>query len=134
MLVNTVDRGGNMLLNVGPDADGMIPPAHVARLMEVGQWLNKNGESIYGTRPGPFEPVDDYYGATHKGNNIYVHLVKLPDGATEIKLPALARRVTACKILGGDKIAFTQNDSGIILKVDSSKLDAVVTTFALTTQ
>jgi hypothetical protein len=40
-----------------------------------------------GTRPGPFQPVDGYYGATHKGNNIYIHLVKMPDGATEIKLP-----------------------------------------------
>lgn len=132
MLVNTVDRGGNMLLNVGPDADGVIPPTHVQRLKEVGQWMKTNGESIYSTRPGPFNPVDGYYGSTHKGNMIFVHLVKLPEGATEIKLPAITQKVTACKILGGNKVDFSQDASGISLKIVPDKLNPVVTTFALT--
>ena len=70
MLVNTVDRGGNMLLNVGPDAQGVIPETHITRLKEVGDWLHKYGESIYGTRPGPFQPVDDLFGSVQKANNI----------------------------------------------------------------
>jgi alpha-L-fucosidase len=134
MLVNTIDRGGNMLLNVGPDPDGVIPPAHVERLKEVGDWLKTNGEGIYGTRPGPFEPVDNYYGTTHKGNKIYVHLVKMPDGVSEIKLPASSQIVKSCKILGGSKVKFKQDDSGITLIVDQSQLDPVVTTLALETK
>jgi alpha-L-fucosidase len=133
-LVNTVDRGGNMLLNVGPDADGVIPPAHVARLKEVGQWLAKNGEGIYGTRPGPFEPVDDYYGSTHKENKIYIHLLKIPAGATEIKLPASEKRVVSCKILGGPKAKFSQDQNGITIRVDTTQLNPIVTTLALETK
>ncbi|MES2277477.1 MAG: alpha-L-fucosidase [Bacteroidota bacterium] len=134
MLVNTVDRGGNMLLNVGPDPDGVIPPASVARLKEVGAWLGYNGESIYGTRPGPFEPVDDYYGATHKGNKIYIHLVKMPNGATEIKLPPTNNTVISCKILNGKKVKFKQDQNGVTLTVDTTRLDPIVTTFALGTK
>ncbi|MBT2560998.1 MULTISPECIES: alpha-L-fucosidase [unclassified Pedobacter] len=134
MLVNTVDRGGNMLLNVGPDPDGVIPPTHVARLKEVGDWLKKNGQGIYGTRPGPFQPVDNYYGSTHKGNKIYVHLVKMPDGSSEIKLPALNKVVSSSKVLDGPKVKFKQDNNGITLTIDPTQLDPIVTTFVLETK
>jgi alpha-L-fucosidase len=131
MLVNTVDRGGNMLLNVGPDPDGVIPATHVARLKEIGNWLNKNGESIYGTRPGPFQPVDGIYGTTHKGNKIYIHLTKMPDGSSELTLPAMDQKVTSCRILKGPRIKFKQDKAGITLTIDQQQLDPVVTTLAL---
>jgi alpha-L-fucosidase len=51
MLVDTVSRGGNLLLDIGPRADGMIPPIMEERLLEMGSWLEVNGEAIYGTRP-----------------------------------------------------------------------------------
>lgn len=140
MLVNTVDRGGNMLLNVGPDPDGVIPPEHVARLKEVGDWLEKNGESIYGTRPGPFEPVDGFYGATHKGNKIYIHILKMPDGVaeiklphgvSEIKLPGIAKQITSANILGGTSINFIQDPSQIRLILQPDQIDPVCTTVEL---
>ena len=49
-LLDTVSRGGNLLLNVGPTADGRIPVVMQERLAYLGQWLDKNGEAIYGTR------------------------------------------------------------------------------------
>lgn len=52
MLVDIVARGGNLLLNVGPSADGQIPMAQAARLTALGWWLRVNGEAIYGTRGG----------------------------------------------------------------------------------
>ena len=55
MLVNAVGGDGNLLLNVGPMPDGRIEPRQVERLKEIGQWLAKYGESIYGTRGGPFQ-------------------------------------------------------------------------------
>ena len=133
-LVNTVDRGGNMLLNVGPDADGVIPQTHIERLKEVGQWLIKNGEGIYGTRPGPFEPVDNYYGSTHKGKNIYVHLLKMPAGTTDIRLPVIDIKVASCKILGGSKVKVLQDQNGIIIHLDGAQLDPLVTTLELKTK
>ena len=51
ILVDTVSRGGNLLLDIGPDADGTIPVIMEQRLAEIGAWLDVNGEAIYGTRP-----------------------------------------------------------------------------------
>jgi alpha-L-fucosidase len=131
MLVNTVDRGGNMLLNVGPDPDGVIPSAHVERLKEVGKWLAKNGESIYQTRPGPFQPVDGFYGTTHRGNKIYIHLLKIPVGTTVIKLPPIKQNIAACMVLHGKKVKFHQDVTGITLNLAKVQLDSLVTTLVL---
>jgi alpha-L-fucosidase len=51
MLVDLVSRGGNLLLDIGPDADGTIPVIMEERLIEIGNWLKVNGDAIYGTKP-----------------------------------------------------------------------------------
>ena len=51
ILVDTVSRGGNLLLDIGPKADGTIPVIMEQRLKEIGDWMKVNGEAIYGTRP-----------------------------------------------------------------------------------
>jgi len=51
MLVDTVSRGGNLLLDIGPNADGTIPIIMEERLHEIGSWLKINGDAIYGTKP-----------------------------------------------------------------------------------
>lgn len=128
MLVNTVDRGGNMLLNVGPDAQGRIPETHVARLKEVGAWLQKYGESIYGTRPGPFEPVDDQYGSVQKSNLIYIHLLSAPD---TLVLPPLPKKIRKCRQLGGQKLKFVQSENEIRISLDKLDPDGNVSTLVM---
>ncbi len=51
MLCDIASRGGNLLLDIGPDADGTIPVVMEQRLAQIGSWLKTNGEAIYGTRP-----------------------------------------------------------------------------------
>jgi Alpha-L-fucosidase len=128
MLVNTVDRGGNMLLNVGPDADGIIPPTHIARLKEVGCWLEKYGESIYGTRPGPFEPMDGVYGTVQKDNKIYLHLLQKLDS---LHLPSIPGKIVSCKQMRGSSLKFTQNGNGISIQLEKLKPDLNVSTIIL---
>jgi alpha-L-fucosidase len=71
-LVNCVSKNGNMLLNVGPDARGNIPDESLRILGEVGKWMDKNSESIYGC--GAADLVKPDWGRyTQKGNAIYAH-------------------------------------------------------------
>jgi len=76
-LVDVASRGGNVLLNVGPTADGEIPAPFVSRLREIGKWLAKNGESIYGTAGSPFTKLPAGK-CTAKGKRLYIHLESHP--------------------------------------------------------
>jgi alpha-L-fucosidase len=70
LLIDTVAKGGNLLLNVGPDADGVIPAEAAARLEGMGEWLAVNGEAIYGTRPiAPYKEGRLCF--TRKGDSAY---------------------------------------------------------------
>jgi alpha-L-fucosidase len=70
LLVNIVAKGGNFLLNVGPNADGELPEPALQRMHEIGQWLKVNGAAIYGTRPVPPYKVGQVC-LTRKGGTLY---------------------------------------------------------------
>ena len=77
ILCRTVGGDGNLLLNVGPMPDGRIEPRQVEVLKRVGAWVDVNGESIYGTRGGPWKPTQQI-ASTRKGDAVYVHVLKAP--------------------------------------------------------
>ncbi|MGI6315852.1 MAG: alpha-L-fucosidase [Christensenellales bacterium] len=74
-LVECVSKGGNMLLNVGPDANGRIPEESLTILQEIGQWMSRNGESVYGCGPAGL-PKPDWGWYTRKGNTLYAHILE----------------------------------------------------------
>jgi alpha-L-fucosidase len=114
LLVNTWVRGGNVLLNVGPDGDGQIPPAQAAVLARIGAFLRENGEAVFATRPGPFQPVDHVCGSTFRGSAVYLHVFNpCALGA----LPALPQRVLACHTLQGEAVPFAQDEHGIRITI-----------------
>ena len=73
-LVKVVGSDGNLLFNVGPMPDGRIEPRQVQRLREMGQWLARYGESIYGTRGGPFRRTE-WGVCTYKDKRVWVHIL-----------------------------------------------------------
>ena len=89
VLVGTVGGDGNLLFNVGPKPDGEIEPDQVARLKEMGAWLEKNGEAVYGTRGGPWHPTPSHASTRTKGA-IYLHVFGKP--GMPFSLPAAARQ------------------------------------------
>lgn len=72
-LVECVSKGGNMILNVGPDGDGNIPPQSLEILEQIGDWMEINGESIYGCGPAALEKPE-YGRVTAKGDRVFFHI------------------------------------------------------------
>ncbi|WPU92263.1 alpha-L-fucosidase [Mucilaginibacter sabulilitoris] len=106
-LVTSASGNGNLLFNVGPAMDGHIEGRQVKRLQEMGAWLKLYGESIYGTQGGPYVP-NETYGATRKGNKVYLHIFQRKDGT--LSIPALANvKITK---------AYFMNGGAVIIKTD----------------
>jgi len=131
LIVDAVVRNGNALVNMSPDPDGVIPPAQVKVLQQLGAWMHEYGPSLYSTRPGPYEPVDGAYGSTVRGNNVYVHVLAWRDA--ELSLPPLRQRVLAASVMGGGKAAFTQTPRGVIVRVPAAERRPVDTIIVLRT-
>ncbi len=85
MLTDITGKYGNFLLNVGPDAQGNIPPESAGILKTVGKWLEINGESVYGTEPFPDLPYKlDWGRFTYKKGKLYMHIFEWPSFPHEI--------------------------------------------------
>lgn len=103
-LVDIVSRGGNLLLNIGPAADGTIPVIMQQRLVDIGDWLKLNGEAIYGTRPWTGRPSqnntsgDDKLYFTTKGKDLYVIAKDWP--VKDIVLPLAGPKRIKVSMLG----------------------------------
>ena len=125
-LVLCAGGDGNLLLNVGPMPTGEIEPRQVRRLLEMGQWLEKYGQSIYGTRGGPFKP-GRRIASTRKGNTIFLHL--LHASGDVLTLPSLPRKILAATLLTGGKVEVEQKPAGLAIRVapqDRHPIDTIV--------
>ena len=128
-LVRAAGLNANFLLNVGPMPTGKIQPEFVTRLHDVGAWLARNGEAIYGTRGGPITPRP-WGVTTRKGDRVYVHVLDWQDEA--LLLPSLPSRVRAARVLGtGRAVTVTPVDGGVIVKVPHDAVDPIDTIVAL---
>ncbi|MBN2376280.1 MAG: alpha-L-fucosidase [Sedimentisphaerales bacterium] len=113
-LVKTVGGDGNFLFNVGPMPDGRIEPRQVERLKEMGEWLRKNGESIYGTRGGPFRP-GSWGASTRKGNTIYLHIMQPED--INLVLPSIDKKIVAYEDLTLGAATVNQTEKNITVNL-----------------
>jgi len=74
-MIECVSKGGNILLNVGPDSKGRIPTQSMQIMKEIGEWMNLHSESIYGCGYAGL-PKPDFGRVTRKGNKLYFHIIE----------------------------------------------------------
>jgi alpha-L-fucosidase len=115
-LADCVVRNMTLTLNVAPDRHGVIPPLEQRRLREVGAWLAKMGQAVYGTRGGPWDPIDGQYGYCYKESTVYAHLLK--DYREEnFTMPPLGdlRAVSVVDVYTGKPLSFEQSKQGGVI-------------------
>lgn len=152
-LSDIASKGGNYLLNVGPDSHGEIPAESVKRLAEVGAWMKVNAEAIYGTTATPFgdelgKPVEGKSGygskvlvssqnewrATKKPGHIYLIIFKWPASGT-FTTPPVAQKITAATLLAdpSTKLTVTQDEKGVTISgLPAQAPDAIASVISLT--
>lgn len=129
MLTQTSAGGGNLLLNVGPKADGTIPEESVDILTEVGEWLKLNGEFLYGSSRSPYSWVN-FGRLTTKGNRVYVHIFH--STGDELYVGEIKNKVLSARIVDtGCPIPFRQSGNRLVLQALPAKKGNEVVTIAL---
>ena len=129
-LVRAAGYNANFLLNVGPMPNGKIQPEFVERLREVGQWMEKNGDSIYGSRGGPASPRP--WGVmTQKSGKIYVHVLDWSDEL--LALPKLPKVKSASLLSSGGRVEISEMQGGTVLRLPESVRDPIDTIIVLET-
>ena len=152
-LIDIASKGGNYLLNVGPDSHGVIPQPEADRLLAMGAWLKINGAAIYGTQPTLFGAEAGSFSATEKDKNgnpkfvpawdwrstttpdkVFLELFTWPHGA--FHLDKMPRTVTAAYLLADPvrtPLKFTQTAGAVDIQLPAQPLDPIATVVVLET-
>lgn len=132
-LVDCISMGGNLLLDIGPKADGTIPAEQVNILKQLGRWTNKHTEAIYGTRAGI--PAWHFSGKTALSKDkktLYLYVDWTVNSNDELLLRGIKSQPVSAKIVGTSASAsFNRQGNDLTLKVPSSASDQDVTVIAL---
>lgn len=125
MLVDSVSKGGNLLLNVGPTARGEFDARAVATLDAIGEWMRLHNRSIYGATQSDFTPPPDCR-LTQRGNRLYLHVFSWP--MIDIHLDGLADRVEYAQLLNdaSEIQMVTDKSNTLTLKLPIQRPDVLV--------
>jgi alpha-L-fucosidase len=134
-LCDIASKGGNYLLNVGPTAEGLIPPDSVRILKDVGKWMAVNGQAIYGTTASPWKkhPFDGR--CTVKGGTLYVQVFKWPSDGS-LKIAGLKGEIVGAEALdkGVGEVKHevkTEDGRQVLLLTAPEKPDPIATVVAV---
>ena len=131
-LIDIAAKGGNLLLNVGPNSLGEIPVESVTRLREMGAWMKVNGESIYATTVSPYgEPAWGRY--TAKSGVVYAHVFDWPKDLN-LPLTGVKEKPTAAYMLADHKpVAIEQVGGSFIAKLPKRAPSSIASVLVLET-
>ena len=124
-LLSIACKGANLLLNIGPQPNGELPAEALDRLKEMGEWLRKYGDSVYGTTAGDIQ-AQEWGVTTRKGNRLFVHIFDLK--SKELQLPLTCKVTKAYTFEDKKDVQFVKNENGVTLKLDTvpSGIDYIV--------
>ena len=130
-LIEVASRGGNFLLNVGPQPDGQVQPEFQQRLRAIGEWLRLNGDSIYGTTYGPVQGVAGLR-TTANDKSIYLHVFDWP--ASTLEIADIEGRVLSARLLAnGNPLVFRQTEGKLQIDIPPQAPDSNASVIALKT-
>jgi alpha-L-fucosidase len=127
-LARAASSGANLLLNVGPTPEGLIHPAQAERLRGIGAWLNKNGESIYGTRKGGFPPTSRTV-STRRGDTHYLH--DLNQESAWLRVKGGPQDISRAEMLDGTPVRLARKGEELVLEIPADRRDSCDTVIKL---
>jgi len=131
-LVDVVSKNGNLLINIGPRADGTIPEIMQNVLLETGAWLKVNGEAIYGSRYYTTYKEGDFR-FTRKGDTVYAIALEWPEEATFTLRSLSGKTVKSVELLGLGAVKFEQAAKGLIVTMPQQRPCKYAYTFKIIT-
>lgn len=113
ILCNCVQKGGNLIMNMGPDGEGRIPPEYQKRMLEIGEWLKIHGEALYGVEDYDLTEFITRGYQTIVGNQLYL-IIRFWDGRPQLRLADLCSEVTEVTLLTTGEILPFQQEGEVL--------------------
>jgi alpha-L-fucosidase len=134
-LIDISSKGGNFLLNIGPQPDGSFPIEALQRLEGIGHWMDKNGEAIYGTTASPFKEQLAWGRCTKKTDKksatLFLHIFNWPQDG-KLLVPGIKNSAASASLLAtGTKLPATCDASGVTVSLPPVAPDKISTTVVL---
>ena len=130
-LVKAAGHNANFLLNVGPMPDGTIQTEFADTLKQIGNWMQQNGESVYGTRGNIIKP-QQWGTITMKNKSVYVHILNKPEQEGYIFIPGVKEKIAKAFLFDGKKeLKIKQVPEGSFIYLDGVTLNDIDTIIQL---
>ena len=129
-LIDTSSKGGNYLLNLGPNAEGVFPAESVQRMKEIGEWMKAHGSALYGTKASPFAKLP-WGKATQKGDTYYFFVYEMPESG-KLSIPFLAAKdCQVVSLASKTPCPVEKTENGLVVDVSKVKATPYATVFVM---